>query len=98
MRPQNPHVEIAAVNPRRGGAVLVTVLVACVLILSAQARGRGGRGTVLQSWILTASAPLAAGVTSISRGFSGAIDRTAELFTVRSENATLRRDLDARDR
>jgi rod shape-determining protein MreC len=98
MRPQNPHVEIAAVNPRRGGAVLVTVLVACVLILSAQAPGRGGRGTVLQSWILTASAPLAAAVTSISRGFTGAIDRTAELFTVRSENERLRRDLDARDR
>ena len=58
MRPQNPLAEIAAVNPRRGGAVLASVLVACVLILSAQAPGRGGRGTVLQSWILTASAPV----------------------------------------
>ena len=98
MRPLNPNAEIVAVNPRRGGAVLVTVLVACVLILSAQAPGRGGAGTVLQSWILTASAPLAGAVSSVSRGFSRAVDSTAELFTVRSENERLRRELDARER
>jgi len=98
MRPQSPLGEIAALNPRRGGAVLATVLVACVLILSAQAPGRGGRGTVLQSWILTATAPLAGGISSVSRGFSRAIDSTGELFTARSENARLRRDLEARER
>lgn len=98
MRPQNPRVEIATVNPRRGGAVLVTVLVACVLILSAQAPARGGRGTVLQSWILSASAPAAAAVSSVSQGFSGAIDSTAELFSARTQNQQLRRELDARDR
>jgi rod shape-determining protein MreC len=98
MRVQNPHVEIAAVNPRRGGAVLVTVLVMCVLILSAQAPGRGGRGTVLQSWILTLSAPLASAVSAVSQGVSGAVQSTGELFTARSENERLRRDLEARDR
>ncbi len=98
LRPQNPHVEITAVNPRRGGAVLVTVLVACVLILSAQAPARGGRGTVLQSWILSASAPLASAVSSVSQGFSGTLDSTTELFSARSENERLRRELDARDR
>lgn len=98
MRPQSPLGEIAALNPRRGGAVLATVLVACVLILSAQAPGRGGRGTVLQSWILTATAPIAGGISSASRGFWGAIDSAGELFTARSENARLRRDLEARDR
>jgi rod shape-determining protein MreC len=97
MRPQNPHVEIAMVNPRRGGAVLAVVLVACVLILSAQAPARSGRGSVLQSWILTAAAPLAGAVGGISQGVSGSLGRTAELFTARSENARLRRDLDARD-
>jgi rod shape-determining protein MreC len=98
MRPQNPLAEIAAVNPRRGGAVLASVLVACVLILSAQAPGRGGRGTVLQSWILTASAPVTGSIASISRGFWGAIDSTGELLTARSENGRLRRDLEVRER
>ncbi len=98
MRPPNPHVEIAAVNPRRGGAVLVVVLVACVLILSAQARARGGRGTLLQSWILSASAPAAVAVGRVSSGFSGAVDSTAELFDARTQNRDLRRELDARDR
>ncbi len=98
MRLQSPHVEIAAVNPRRGGIVLVTVMVACVLVLSAQARGRGGRGTVLQSWILSASAPVAGAVGSVSHAASSAVGSTLELFRVRSENERLRRDLDARER
>jgi rod shape-determining protein MreC len=98
MRPPNPHVEIAAVNPRRGGVVLATVLVACVLILSAQARARGESGTVLQSWILTASSPLAAAVGSISQGVSGAVRSVEELFFARAENQRLRRELEARER
>src|SRR5262245_6187304 len=98
MRPPNPHVEIAAVNPRRGGLVLATVLVACVLMLSAQARARGGRGTVLQSWILTASSPVASAVSSVSQGVSGAVRSVEELFSAREENQRLRRELEARDR
>ena len=98
MRTKNPHVEIAAVNPRRGGAVLVTVLVACVLILSAQAPGRGGRGTMLQSWILTLSAPLASAVSAVSQGVSGAVQSAGEILTARTENESLRRDLEARER
>ncbi len=98
MRPPNPHVEIAAVNPRRGGVVLATVLVACVLILSAQARARGASGTVLQSWILTASSPLATAVGSISQGVSGAVRSVEELFFARAENQRLRRELEARER
>ena len=98
MRPPNPHVEIAAVNPRRGGIVLATVLVGCVLMLSAQARARGGRGTVLQSWILTASSPLASAVSSVSQGVSGAVRSVEELFSAREENQRLRRELEARDR
>jgi rod shape-determining protein MreC len=100
MRIQNPRAEIAAVNPRRGGAVLVTVLVACLLILSAQAQapGRGVHVTVLQSWILTLSAPLASSVAAVSEGVSGVLRSTGELFRARTENATLRRELEARDR
>jgi rod shape-determining protein MreC len=97
MRPPNPHVEIAAVNPRRGGIVLATVLIGCVLILSAQARSRGG-GTVLQAWILTASSPLASAVSSISQGVSNSVRSVEETFTARSENERLRRELAARDR
>ncbi|HWZ86803.1 MAG TPA: hypothetical protein VN032_11410, partial [Thermoanaerobaculia bacterium] len=98
MRPHNARVEIAAVNPRRGGAVLATVLVACVLLLSAQAQARGGRGTVLQSWILSLSAPVAAAVGSVSHGASDAVGSMLALFRVREENARLRRELDERER
>jgi rod shape-determining protein MreC len=97
MRTNNPHAEIAAVNPRRGGIVLATVLIGCVLILSAQARARGG-GTVLQAWILTASSPLANAVSSISQGVSNSVRSVEETFTARSENERLRRELAARDR
>jgi len=99
MRPPNPHVEIAAVNPRRGAVVLMVVLLACLLILSAQAPGRGGRGaSLLQSWILTISAPLTTGVGAVSRGVSDRIAYALDLFTARTENEKLRRDLDAKER
>ena len=97
MRPPNPHVEIAAVNPRRGAFVLAMVLVACVLVLSAQARARGG-GTVLQSWILTATSPVATAVSAVSQGASGAVSSVEETFTARAENERLRRELAARER
>lgn len=98
MRSHATRVEIAAVNPRRGGAVLVTVLVAWVLVLSAQAPARGGRGTVLQSWFLSLSAPVAEAVGGVSRAVSGTIESTAALFDAREENVRLRRELDARER
>jgi len=78
--------------------VLAMVLIGCVLILSAQAPGRGGRGTVLQSWILTASAPAVNLVASASRSFWGAIGSTGELFRARAENERLRSDLDRAQR
>jgi len=95
MRSPNTRVEIAAVNPRRGGAVLVTVLVTCVLVLSAQAPARGGRGTVLQAWFLSLSAPVAEAVGGVSQGASDAVGSTLGLFAAREENARLRRQLDA---
>src|SRR5690349_10239365 len=98
MRPSSAHVEVAAVNPRRGFAVLVVVLAGCVLMMSAQAPARGGQGTVLRSWLLTATAPIAAAAGSVSRGVSGAIDHTAELFNANEENLRLRRDLEASQR
>jgi rod shape-determining protein MreC len=98
MRPPSARVEIAAINPRRGGAVLATVLVACVLLLSAQAPSRRGRGTVLQAWFLTLSAPVAAAVGSVSHSASDAVESTVALFGARAENERLRRELDARDR
>src|SRR5262249_40963369 len=98
MRPQNPLGEIAAVNPRRGGIVLAMVLIGCVLVLSAQAPGRGSRSTLLQSWILTVSAPAVNLVASASRSFWGAVGSVGELFQARTENARLRADLDASQR
>jgi len=98
MRSPKPHSEIAAANPRRGGAVLAMVLVACLLVLSAQTQVRGGRGTVLQSWILSVSAPVAAAVGALSQGASNAVSSTLALFHAREENERLRRDLDARER
>ena len=77
-------------RPRRGGALLVSVLVLCVLALSAQAPARGHRGSVLQSWILTVSAPVVRAVASVSRAVSGASSSAAEAWTSRDENSRLR--------
>jgi rod shape-determining protein MreC len=98
MRAVGPTSDVAAVNPRRGGAVLVTVLVACILVLSAQAPARSGRGTVLQSWVLTAVSPVAEGVASVSHALSDGVDSVAALFDARAENVRLRQELDARNR
>ena len=98
MRLTNPRVEVIGLRPRRGGMVLAMTLAFCVLILSAQAPARGRRGSVLQSWILTAAAPLAAGVTAISRAASSAVDSVSDTFGARAENVRLKRELARKDR
>lgn len=78
--------------------MLASTLVFCVLILSAQAPARGRKGSVLQAWILTAAAPLATGLASISRAVSSGVDSVGDLFEAHSENARLKRELGRRDR
>ena len=90
--------EILQGRPRRSGLLLVCVLVFCVLVLSAQAPGAGRRsGSLLQSWILSASAPIGRVVSGFSRGVSGLADSTAETFTARDENARLKKELARKD-
>ncbi|MGH9400390.1 MAG: rod shape-determining protein MreC [Thermoanaerobaculia bacterium] len=99
MRITNPRTEIVGGRSRRGGLVLTCVLAFCVLLLSAQAPARGrGSGTVLQSWILSAAAPLASAASSVSRAVTSAADSVGDLFRARSENAHLREELAARQR
>ncbi len=78
--------------------MLVTVLVVCVLVLSAQAPARGGRSTVLQSWLLSLSAPVAGAVGTVSHGVSNAVGSALSLLSVREENERLRRELHDRER
>jgi rod shape-determining protein MreC len=73
------------------------VLVLCVLALSAQAPARGHRGSVLQSWILSAAAPAVRAVAGVSRAVSGASSSAAQTWTARGDNVRLRRDLAKRD-
>src|SRR4051794_3263079 len=98
MRATNPRVEVIGMRPRRGGMVLASTLVLCVLMLSAQAPARGRRGSVLQAWILTAAAPIASSITTVSRTGSEAAYSVENLFTARSENVRLKKDLADRDR
>jgi rod shape-determining protein MreC len=98
MRPTSPRVEVIALKPRRGGIVLASTLVFCVLLLSAQAPARGRRGSVLQSWILTASSPIASTMAAISRSGSTAVDSVGDIFSARAENAELKRAMAAKDR
>jgi rod shape-determining protein MreC len=98
MRVTNPAVEIAGARSRRGGTVLLSVLVACVLLLSAQAPARNRSGSVLRSWILSAVAPAAHAVSAVSRAVTDAADSTAQMFQATSENARLRERLAARER
>jgi len=98
MRLTNPRAETAISRPRRGGAVLATVLLSCVLLLSAQAPARAGRGSVLQTWVLAATEPLARATASFSRAASSAADGVGATLAARTENVRLREDLALRDR
>jgi rod shape-determining protein MreC len=90
MRATNPRTEIVGGRSRRGGVVLASVLAFCVLLLSAQAPARSrASGTMLQSWILSAAAPLASATSWMSRGATSAMDSVADLFRARSDNARL---------
>jgi rod shape-determining protein MreC len=93
MRATSPAVEIAGARSRRGGAVLLTVLVSCVLILSAQAPARNRPGSVLRSWILSAVAPAASAIAAVSRTATGTADATGRMFRATSENAALKAKL-----
>ena len=84
-------------RPRRGGAVLASVLFFCVLLLSAQAPARNRRGTVLQAWLLSAAGPAARGLGAVSRAVTSAADSVTETFSARSENVRLRRELARKD-
>ena len=98
MRVTTPRVEVAGGRSRRGGVVLASVLAFCVLLLSAQAPARSRGGTVLQSWILSAAAPLVSAVSWVSRGVTAAADSVKEMFRARAENARLRGALGAQQR
>ena len=98
MRTTAPRVEVAGGRSRRGGAVLASVLAFCVLLLSAQAPAKSRGRTVLQSWILSAAAPLASAVSWVSRGVTAAADSASEVFRARAENARLRGALGAEQR
>jgi rod shape-determining protein MreC len=98
MRVSSPTVEIAGARSRRGGTVLLSVLVGCVLLLSAQAPARNRSGSVLQSWILSAVAPAARGVAVVSRAVTGAADSTGQMLEATSENARLRERLAAEEK
>ena len=78
---------------RRGGLLLSFVLVFCVLLLSAQAPGARRQTSLLQSWILSAAAPLAGLASSVSRVVSSAADSVADTFSARSENSRLKKTL-----
>ena len=97
MRASNPVVEVVGPRPRRGGLVLASVLIFCILILSAQVPARGRRGSLLQTWILTASAPAAITLSNLSRAITRAFDSGAELLTTRSENSRLKEEIVKKD-
>jgi len=74
--------------------LLASVLVLCVLALSAQAPARSQRGSVLQSWILTVAGPVATALGTVSRGVSGTSTSFVDSFTARAENERLRRQVE----
>ncbi|HSP93290.1 MAG TPA: rod shape-determining protein MreC [Thermoanaerobaculia bacterium] len=92
-----PSVDTVVGRSRRSGLLLACVLVFCVLLLSAQAPGARGRGSLLQSWILSVAAPLGGLTSSISRSVSGMADSVAETFTAREENSRLKKELSGKD-
>jgi rod shape-determining protein MreC len=98
MRTTNPRTEVVGGRSRRGGAVLAAVLAVCVLMLSAQAPARNrASGTVLQSWILSAAAPLLSALSWISRGATSGADSVHEVFSARKDNVELKKTLASRE-
>jgi rod shape-determining protein MreC len=97
MRASNPVVEVVGLRPRRGGVVLASVLIFCILILSAQVPARGRHGSLLQAWILTAAAPAAVTLSNLSRAITRVFDSAAELLTTRSENTRLKGEIAEKD-
>lgn len=89
-------VDAVGGRSQRGGLLLVVVLVFCVLLLSAQAPGRK-HSSLLQSWILSAAAPVGRLTSSISRAVSGGADSVADIFSARQENVRLKKDLAQKD-
>ncbi len=98
MRLTNPRTEVIGPRRRRGEMVLASVLAFCILILSAQAPARSRRGSVLQSWILSAVAPLASAVSGLSRAVSSGADSFQELWSARSDNRRLKSEIAGKDR
>ncbi len=90
--------ELAAGRSRRGGILLAGVLILCILLLSAQAPAPRRRGSLLQSWILTVSSPVAIAGSAVSRTISGAADSVADMFSARSENELLKQAMARKDR
>ena len=97
MRASNPVMEVVGPRPRRGGLVLASVLIFCILILSAQVPARSRRGSLLQTWILTAAAPAAVTLSNLSRAITRVFDSGAELLTTRSENSRLKGEIAKKD-
>jgi rod shape-determining protein MreC len=98
MRFTNPRMEVVGGRSRRGGVVLASVLAFCVLLLSAQAPAKSRGGTVLQSWILSAAAPLASAASWVSRSVTLGADSVGDVFRARSENIRLKEELGAEQR
>jgi rod shape-determining protein MreC len=98
MRTVSPTGEIAATRSRRGGTVLLSVLVACVLLLSAQAPARNREGSVLRAWILSAVGPAARAVSAVSRSATGAADSAARMLSATEENVRLKDRVAAQER
>ena len=90
--------ELTAVRSRRGGLILAGTLIFCVLVLSAQAPAHNRRGSLLQSWILSAAAPVASVGSLLSRAASEGADSVDDLFTTRAENARLKKEILQKDR
>jgi rod shape-determining protein MreC len=86
----SPSAETVGGRSRRSGLLLTFVLVFCVLLLSAQAPGALRHSSLLQTWILSAAAPIASLASSVSRAVSDAADSVANTFSARSENNRLK--------
>jgi rod shape-determining protein MreC len=98
MRLTGPRTEVLGPRRHRGEMVLASVLAFCILILSAQAPARSRSGSVLEAWILSATAPLASGVSTLSRAVSSSADSVQGLWRARSENERLKREIASKDR
>jgi rod shape-determining protein MreC len=91
----DPRIALPGAPSRRSRSVLALTLVACLLLMSAQARSRGGTGpSLLDRAGLALLTPVVEGASAVTRLGRSAADSLSSYFFARRQNGRLSREVE----